>query len=46
MAIENGASAIGLVARMPSGPGPISDELIRQYYPDRVLIIIGDLRRP
>jgi phosphoribosylanthranilate isomerase len=30
MAIENGASAIGLVARMPSGPGPISDELIRQ----------------
>jgi phosphoribosylanthranilate isomerase len=30
MAIECGASAIGLVARMPSGPGPISDELIRQ----------------
>ena len=30
MAIEAGASAIGLVARMPSGPGPISDELIRQ----------------
>jgi phosphoribosylanthranilate isomerase len=30
MAIESGASAIGLVARMPSGPGPISDELIRQ----------------
>lgn len=30
IAIENGASAIGLVARMPSGPGPISDELIRQ----------------
>lgn len=29
-AIESGASAIGLVARMPSGPGPISDELIRQ----------------
>jgi phosphoribosylanthranilate isomerase len=29
-AIEYGASAIGLVARMPSGPGPISDELIRQ----------------
>jgi len=29
MAIEYGASAIGLVARMPSGPGPISDELIR-----------------
>jgi phosphoribosylanthranilate isomerase len=30
MAIRYGASAIGLVARMPSGPGPISDELIRQ----------------
>ena len=30
MAIEAGASAIGLVARMPSGPGPISDKLIRQ----------------
>jgi phosphoribosylanthranilate isomerase len=29
-AVEFGASAIGLVARMPSGPGPISDELIRQ----------------
>lgn len=28
LAIEAGASAIGLVARMPSGPGPISDELI------------------
>lgn len=25
-----GASAIGLVARMPSGPGPISDDLIRE----------------
>jgi phosphoribosylanthranilate isomerase len=30
MAIEAGASAIGLVASMPSGPGPIPDELIRQ----------------
>ena len=30
LAIEFGASAIGLVAKMPSGPGPISDELIRQ----------------
>ena len=29
-AIECGADAIGLVARMPSGPGPISDELIRK----------------
>ena len=29
-AIRFGASAIGLVAQMPSGPGPIHDELIRQ----------------
>jgi phosphoribosylanthranilate isomerase len=30
IAIEFGADAIGLVARMPSGPGPITDDLIRQ----------------
>jgi phosphoribosylanthranilate isomerase len=29
-AIEFGASAIGLVAKMPSGPGPIPDNLIKQ----------------
>lgn len=29
MAIEYGASALGLVGRMPSGPGPIPDERIR-----------------
>jgi phosphoribosylanthranilate isomerase len=29
-AIESGASAIGLVGRMPSGPGPISDSLIKE----------------
>ncbi len=29
MAINAGADAIGLVGKMPSGPGPISDELIR-----------------
>ena len=28
-AISLGASAIGLVGRMPSGPGPIADELIK-----------------
>ena len=28
MAIDAGAWALGLVAEMPSGPGPISDELI------------------
>lgn len=30
VAIRCGASAIGLVGRMPSGPGPVSDELIRE----------------
>ena len=30
MAIEFGASAIGLVGHMPSGPGVISDELIQE----------------
>jgi phosphoribosylanthranilate isomerase len=29
-AVAFGASAVGLVAKMPSGPGPIPDELIRQ----------------
>ncbi len=28
MAIAQGANAVGLVAKMPSGPGPIADELI------------------
>jgi len=30
IAIQHGASALGLVARMPSGPGVIDDELIKQ----------------
>jgi len=30
IAIEAGASAIGLVGRMPSGPGPIPDKLISE----------------
>lgn len=30
MAVQAGAAALGLVAKMPSGPGPISDELILQ----------------
>ncbi len=30
LAISHGASAVGLVARMPSGPGPISDEQIAE----------------
>ena len=30
MAIEHGASAVGLVSAMPSGPGPISDDLIAE----------------
>jgi phosphoribosylanthranilate isomerase len=29
-AISFGASALGLVGRMPSGPGPIADELIKE----------------
>lgn len=39
MAIEAGASALGLVGHMPSGPGIISDALIRQIateIPDHV----------
>jgi len=30
IAIDNGAYAIGLVSKMPSGPGVISDEKIRK----------------
>lgn len=30
MAISYGADAIGLVGKMPSGPGPIADDLIKQ----------------
>lgn len=30
LAIRHGASALGLVAEMPSGPGPIPDALIRE----------------
>lgn len=30
MAIEHGASALGLVSEMPSGPGPIPEDLIAQ----------------
>jgi phosphoribosylanthranilate isomerase len=30
MAIESGASAIGLVSAMPSGPGPIEEDLIAE----------------
>ena len=30
MAISRGAAAIGLVSEMPSGPGVIDDELIRE----------------
>lgn len=28
LAVDHGAAALGLVARMPSGPGPIADDLI------------------
>jgi len=30
LAISYGADALGLVAKMPSGPGPIADELIAE----------------
>ena len=30
MALAHGASAIGLVSRMPSGPGPIDEKLIAE----------------
>jgi phosphoribosylanthranilate isomerase len=30
LAVQAGASAVGLVARMPSGPGPIGDDLIAE----------------
>jgi phosphoribosylanthranilate isomerase len=30
LAIDHGASAIGLVSRMPSGPGPIEEALIKE----------------
>jgi phosphoribosylanthranilate isomerase len=30
MAIEHGASAVGLVSQMPSGPGPIPEDLIAE----------------
>ena len=33
MAVEAGAWALGLVAEMPSGPGPISDEEIAEIVP-------------
>lgn len=33
LAVECGADALGLVARMPSGPGPIPDELIATITP-------------
>ena len=33
MAIEAGADALGLVAEMPSGPGPISDAAIAEIIP-------------
>ena len=37
MAIELGASAIGLVSRMPSGPGPIEEDLIAE-----IVTAVGD----
>lgn len=33
MAINHGASALGFVSRMPSGPGPIEEQLIAEIVP-------------
>jgi phosphoribosylanthranilate isomerase len=33
LAIEHGASALGFVSRMPSGPGPIEEDLIADIVP-------------
>lgn len=33
LAVRHGASALGLVSAMPSGPGPISEELIAEIVP-------------
>jgi phosphoribosylanthranilate isomerase len=33
LAIDHGASALGFVSRMPSGPGPIEEELIAEIIP-------------
>jgi phosphoribosylanthranilate isomerase len=33
LAIDHGASALGFVSRMPSGPGPIEEELIAEIVP-------------
>lgn len=33
LAINHGASALGFVSRMPSGPGPIEEELIAEIVP-------------
>ena len=33
LAINHGASALGFVSRMPSGPGPIAEELIAEIVP-------------
>ena len=30
MAVDHGASALGLVSAMPSGPGPIEEDLIKE----------------
>ena len=34
LAINHGASALGFVSRMPSGPGPIEEELIAEILPE------------
>ena len=42
LAIECGASALGLVSSMPSGPGVITDEQIDQLV-DRLALALDDV---
>ncbi len=49
LALDAGADAFGLVARMPSGPGPIPDPLIRDIaaaFPERLSILLSSRTEP
>ena len=48
MAIDHGASALGLVSAMPSGPGPIAEDLIAEIAPEaktRQLMLVDNPAR-
>ena len=48
LAIKYGASAIGLVSEMPSGPGPIAEKLIKEIAaiipPDVTSVLLTDFK--